>query len=114
MELEDIDRILSESDTLEPSSGLALRITDVIHRQAAEPAQPRFPWLRFSLGLAACVLMALFGMNIVMRCATVLSTLKETFTPVVELAPNLAWAFAAVLGGLGVSFFLRYLPRYSQ
>lgn len=51
----DLDSILSADDSIEPSPRFAARVMAQVHREAAEPAAPRFPWVRFGAGVAACI-----------------------------------------------------------
>jgi len=56
MKHDDIDRILIEDPTLEPSSGFADSIMDAVRREAETPAPLPFPWRRVVPGLAVCLL----------------------------------------------------------
>ena len=56
MKHDDINRILIEDPTLEPSSGFADSIMDAVRREATTPAPLPFPWRRVAPGLAVCLL----------------------------------------------------------
>jgi hypothetical protein len=58
---DDLDRILSSEDLLEPSSEFAMEVMAAVRRHAAEPSPLLFPWFRFAAGLAASGAMAVAG-----------------------------------------------------
>jgi hypothetical protein len=51
----ELDRILSEDETIIPSSGFADSVMEAVRREAQAPAPIRFPWKRALPGLAAGV-----------------------------------------------------------
>ncbi len=104
--MDEIDRILASEDVLEPSSGFASSVLDAVRREAAEPPPLPFPWLRFALGLGACVLLASSGTALALRLAVAVGTmpLVRQFTAV---APELGYAALAVLASL----LIARLPR---
>jgi len=58
---DELDRILSRTDDLEPSSGFTRNVMDAIRREASAPPPIPFPWKRALPGLVLCVL-SLVGM----------------------------------------------------
>ena len=58
---DELDRILSSTDDLEPSSGFTRNVMDAIRREASAPPPIPFPWKRALPGLVLCVL-SLVGM----------------------------------------------------
>jgi hypothetical protein len=99
---DDLDRILSAEDLIEPSSGFAMNVMDAVRAQAAEPPPRRFPWTRFATGLAGCGVMAMTGTILLSRFDATLS----------GIAPELAYATAALLVSLGLLSLPRLLGRY--
>jgi hypothetical protein len=108
---DDLDRILSSEDSLEPSSGFAMNVMDSVRRQAAEPPRPRFPWFRFAAGLAACIALAASGTVLLVRSEPVLAAMAAPLAPLAAHAPELGYAAAAVLAGLGLAWLPRWLHR---
>jgi hypothetical protein len=105
---DDLDRILASDDMLEPSSGFARSVMDAVRREAAEPPAPAFPWLRFSVGVAASGGMAAAATVILLRSEPTLSAL---FAPFAAAAPEIAYAAASLLVSLAVVFTPRLRSR---
>jgi hypothetical protein len=103
---DDLDRILSSEDFLEPSSGFGSNVMDAVRRQAAEPPPLRFPWGRFATGLAACGVMAGAGTVLLLRGEPTFPVLAA---PLVALLPKLGYAAAALLVSLGLGALPRML-----
>ena len=53
---DELDRILSRNDGIEPSSGFTRNVMDAVRREAAVPAPIAFPWKRALPGLVLCAL----------------------------------------------------------
>jgi len=53
---DDLDRILSRTDDLEPSSCFVKNVMDAVRQEASAPAPIAFPWKRALPGLVLCVL----------------------------------------------------------
>jgi len=108
MTQDNLDRILSSDDVLEPSSGFAGNVMEAVRRQAAAPATPAFPWVRFALGLAASCGMAATGGLFVLRFQT---ELVAAFSPLAAVVPELGYAAAASLVGLAFISLPRLFSR---
>ncbi len=95
MTTDELNRILSAADPLEPSAAFTLAVLQAVQREAAEPPPVPFPWVRFALGLLAC--------GIVSATGTVLALPLPT--------AELGYAAMGLLAALAVSRFPRLLPR---
>ena len=69
---EELDRILSSEETLEPSSGFASKSWLPCAGRLKQPAPLRFPWWRFAAGIAASGGMAV-GATVLLLQSDVLS-----------------------------------------
>jgi hypothetical protein len=103
MTADDLDRILSAEDSLEPSAGFATNVLEAVRRQASAPPALRFPWLRFTLGLISCLVMAASGSAILWKLTPALVTLATPLASLDELAPEICWAIGAVVVSLGIA-----------
>jgi len=101
---DDLDRILSSEDPLEPSSGFARSVMAAIQDEAAAPAPARFPWLRFLAGLGSSGVMAASGTALLLRCEPLLRSLAPA-------TPEIGYATAAILVSLGLLSLPRLLAR---
>ena len=54
--MDELDRILSSEEAIEPSSGLANAVMRAVREQAAAPPPIRFPWARLALGAGTALL----------------------------------------------------------
>ena len=61
MKPEDLERILREDDTIEPSSGFADRVMRAVRDDAADLGPIGFPWSRVVPGLALCAVAVVVG-----------------------------------------------------
>ena len=93
---EELDRILSSEQTLEPSCGFARNVMASVRREAEEPAPLRFPWWRFAAGVAASGGMAV-GATVLLVQSDVLAA------PAHPAVPAIAYAFAMLLVSLGIA-----------
>ena len=59
--MDDLDRILSEEEWIEPSSGLTDRVMRAVLEEAEAPPLA-FPWWRFALGIGSCLALLLVGL----------------------------------------------------
>jgi len=95
MEDAELDRILSNHDEIQPSSGFVAAVMEAVEREAAAPAPIPFPWRRalplFCLGAIALVSLIVIAGTAVIRAGNVMTR----FTAV---APETG-LFAA--GGIG-------------
>ena len=116
--LDQLDRILQEQDTLLPTSGFAASVMDAIQEQAAAPAPIPFPWKWALPGIAALlagvVIVCWLAVNTVqnMREDTISETswltwLNSSAQPAVMLRTEVAPALLA----LAVSFVCVALCR---
>jgi hypothetical protein len=105
---DDIDRILSSEESLEPSSGFAMNVMDAVRRQAEEPPPLRFPWSRFATGMGACGVMAWTGTFVLPRFA---ASLSAPLAALGAIVPQLGYAAGAVILSLGLAALPRLLAR---
>ena len=54
-DMDDLDRILANDETLVPSSGFAAGVMDAVRNAADEPPPLAFPWWRFIVGVLGCI-----------------------------------------------------------
>jgi hypothetical protein len=106
---DDVDRILSAEDRLEPSSRFVMDVMAAVRRPAKPPLM--FPWFRFVAGVAALVVMAAAGTVLVLRAGPALTPVAAPFEPLTAVAPELAYAMAATLLSLGLATVPRLLAR---
>ena len=66
-DMDEVDRALLADETLVPSSGFAASVMEAVREAAAAPPPLAFPWLRFGIGLGACVAWAAAGVAILSR-----------------------------------------------
>ena len=101
---EQLDRILSSQDTMEPSSGFPLKVMASVRREAAGPAPLRFPWWRFAAGIGAC--------SGVGGAATVLLLQSDVLvSPVPVAVPAIIYGLAMLLVSFGVAAVPRVLSK---
>ena len=108
---DELERILSAEDDLEPSSGFAARVLAAVRRPDAEPPALRFPWLRFAVGVAASGVMALAGTVLLLRSGPALATVTAPLAPLATAAPEFGYATTAVLLSLVLASVPRLLAR---
>jgi hypothetical protein len=110
-----LDRILSQDDSLEPSSGFGASVMAAVRRQADEPPPIPFPWIRFAVGLVACVALGAAGARLLERIEPApfpaLSALSASLAPLASALPIFGWAAAAVVLTIAVSRLPRLLTR---
>jgi hypothetical protein len=104
---EDLDRILSSEDLLEPSSAFAMDVMAAVRRQEAASTALAFPRFRFVAGVAASVVMAAAGTILLLLSAPALAEMTAPLATLGVFMPELGYATAAVL----VSFGLVSVPR---
>ena len=105
---DDLDRVLSTDDNLEPSSDFVMNVMAAVRLSDVEPPALTFPWLRFMAGLTASSVMAAAGTILLLRSETALATVMA---PLAAVAPKLGYAAAAVLLSLGLASVPRLLSR---
>jgi len=63
----ELDRILSEDETIIPSSGFAESVMEAVRREALAPAPIRFPWKRALPGIfAGALVLSLISVGVVL------------------------------------------------
>jgi hypothetical protein len=100
---DDLERILGTDEPVQPSSTFAINVMAAVHRDAAELPRPRFPWLRFGIGVTGSTVTAAAA-TVVLNDAAV-----GVLAPVAGIAPELSCAAAALLVGLGLIAIPRVL-----
>jgi hypothetical protein len=111
MTMDDLDRILGSEDGLEASSGFVASVMGAVRGEAEErPAIP-FPWGRFAVGAAACVVLAAAGTELVVRAEPVLRVVAAPLAPLAAAGPTLGYAALAVIASLGLTRLPRLLSR---
>jgi hypothetical protein len=108
---DELDRILSVEDSLEPSSGFTANVMESVRQDAADRHRRHFPWLWLAAGLTACAVMLAAGMVLVLQVEPALTTLAKTFHPPREIAAELGFVTTAAIIGFGTISFLRLLNR---
>ncbi len=95
-----LDSLLSRNDDLEPSSGFARNVMDVVRREASAPAPIPFPWRRALPGLVLCVL-SLAAMCVAAMVRPASQAPHEAPGPTIWTAMWTAtWTGLSTLGGL--------------
>jgi hypothetical protein len=99
--MDHIDHALKSERPLVPSSGFEARVMDAV-REAARSRPRPFPWMRFALGIFACVAGAA-------TCVFALSLVNLTGirSHLSQIAPELGYALAAA----GASYLVTAFPR---
>jgi hypothetical protein len=97
---DELDRILSSDDSLEPSSGFAGAVMGAVRRHAAEPPPIPFPWPRFTIGLVACATMAAAGAALVPRIEPMA---LDLVAPLASVGSELGYAGLAVIVSVGLA-----------
>jgi len=62
MKFDEIDRILREDDTIQPSSDFAAHTMRAVRHEAENLGAIRFPWMRVVPGIVVCVLAVVAGL----------------------------------------------------
>jgi hypothetical protein len=110
MTTDELDRILSAADPLEPSAGFTLAVMQAVQTESAEPLPVPFPWVRFAVGLLACGILAATGTVLALRSQ---ATLVALVTPLARALPTAELGYTAMglFVGLAVARLPRWLPR---
>jgi hypothetical protein len=107
---DELDRILSAADPLEPSAGFTLAVMRSVQAEAAEPLPVPFPWVRFAVGLLACGVLAASGSLLAVRSEATLVALVATLSAALPVA-ELGYAAMGLLAALAVASLPHLLPR---
>jgi hypothetical protein len=106
---DELDRILSSDDSVEPSPDFMRKVMESVRSAAAEPPPLRFPWFRFAMGLAGCLAAARSGMAL-------LQGMKASLPPLASLsgAPEIGMGILAVVISLAVASVPRMVSRVEE
>lgn len=108
---EDLDRILSSRDTIQPSSAFTRNVMAAVHR-AAEDEQPvPFPWLRFAVGVGASGVMAAAGTVLLTQSGISAASLPAFVAPVAGIGFELACTAGAIVLTTAIALIPRFLSR---
>lgn len=102
--MEDLDRLLADGDSIEPSTGFAAGVMEALRQE--RPPIP-FPWRRLAAGLAAAVALAATGAVLLSRAHLPWTYLPLGIPVLSRALPTLVMAALAALLGRGIS----RLPR---
>lgn len=111
-EIDELDRLLSSEDMLEPSSGFVAATMAAVQQAATEPPPLPFPWGRLVGGMVVCG--GLMGAGALLAGergmeGLSLATLPAPVPQVAVLAPELGLAAVVILASLGTLRLLRAL-----
>jgi hypothetical protein len=98
--VDELDRILSTDEMLEPSSGFALSAMRAVREAAAEPPPFPFPWGRFVTGFVVCSTLIVAGAALALRAGESLATLPAPAPQLALVGPELGYAAVTVLGSV--------------
>lgn|SRR5262245_14008789 len=107
MTSDDLDKILSAYDSIEPSSDFARNVMLSVYELAAEPPRCPFPRLRFFLGFVSCVVLA-FSATILLQPIDPALARMISLTATV---PEVGYATATVVLSLAFVSVPRLLAR---
>jgi len=114
MHRDDIERLLTSEELIEPSPGFAASVMSAVRREAAEVAPIAFPWRRVLPGLVlvAAGLVTGFALLIGAFVGTPASEPSATtWTAPVWLSAGRLWMLAGLAGSLLVSWLVVRLSR---
>jgi hypothetical protein len=111
MKPDDLDRILSSEDAIEPSAAFTATVMRAFHEHAMEPPPLPFPWPRFAAGVAACAAMAGAGTALLLRAQPALTGAVAAVAPLAAIAPELGAAALAVAFAYATSRLPRLLAE---
>lgn len=107
--MDEIDRLLSSEERLEPSSGFAAAAMAAVREAATEPPPLPFPWGRLVSGLVVCCGLTLSGAALAMSADLSAATLPVPLPQLATVAPELGLAGATILASFGLLRLLRQL-----
>ena len=105
---EELEQILSSEDALAPSSGFARGVMAAVRTEVAAPPPLPFPWLRFFVGIGACLVMAAAGAALSVQADGMVRDVAVTLR---AAWPELGYAAMAVFGSLALARFPRVFAR---
>jgi hypothetical protein len=110
--MDDLDRILSEDDSIVPSSGFAARVMETVQVEAAAPPPLPLPWRRLLVGPALAVvgcvvwLIEVFGSSATIKVEpSRWERWIEWLAPLQPFVQPLALPLGAVLLSLLLAYF---------
>jgi hypothetical protein len=123
MKRDDLDRWLSDDETIVPSSGFAASVMDAVHREASVPPAIPFPWTRALPGLvmtAVALAVAVWGGFLALNDASALAPLSGRlrslliFVADTGTSAEVTWlVFAAVVTVVPAVLSLRLMRGHS-
>lgn len=108
--MDDLDRILATDDVIEPSSGFADTVKIAIASDAEVRALP-FPWGRWVIGVAACLVLAAAGSTLLLSA---MQAARSVLQPLSSAPPAFAYAALAVAGSAAVALLPAWLRRFAR
>ena len=106
---EELEQILSSEDALAPSSGFARGVMAAVRTEVAAPPPLPFPWLRFFVGIGACLVMAAAGAALSVQADGIVRDIAVTLR---GTGPELGYAAIALVGSLALARFPRVFARH--
>jgi len=103
--MDELDRILAEDDSLAPSRGFTARVMEAVDAAATEPPPLPFPWVRFAIGVGACLVCGA-SWAWVLDSVEVAAVLEE-----LDMLPGLGEALVAAAVSVSVAQVLRHRAR---
>jgi hypothetical protein len=110
MSRDDLDRTLRD-DSIEPSSGFALRVMDAVRAVADAPPPLAFPWGRLALGVASCVAFSGAATLLAPEAVASWNSVALALAPLADIAPLLGRSAAALTFAIAVSRLPRLFVR---
>jgi len=104
---DELDEILMSDETIEPSPGFVSTVMHAVYLESTELPPLRFPWSRFGIGVAACVLMTGFAGALWSRVEVSAPRVLMHLASLNPVLPQLAYAPAILL----ITLVLLSLPR---
>ncbi|HVO09122.1 MAG TPA: hypothetical protein VMX54_00090 [Vicinamibacteria bacterium] len=102
--MDELERILSSPDDLAPSAGFTEAVLSATRRDETPPL--RFPWARFAVGVAACLVLAVAVSALLAQAGA--SVIRAAgLGPLATAMPDLGYAALTVVASLA----LARLPR---
>jgi hypothetical protein len=102
--VDELDRILSSEERLEPSSGFAAATLRAVQDAATEPPPLPFPWGRLVVGLAGSSALAVSGTVLALRSPSwtslSIASLPAPFPQLAGIAPELGYAAITIVASL--------------
>jgi hypothetical protein len=118
MKNDDLDRILSKDQEINPSSGFVSSVMNAVNREAATPPPIPFPWKRALPGLCATgvALVSVFAIGVILfmrgtAIQTLPSSLLSTFAFILEVSRTVgvSWVvLALILSFASVKLSMRF------